>query len=433
MAKARRHWQLVLALLSTGVMLGCGWKWWQGRRYRDAKMAIEAEMAAGRHAIAARNLTQLMSWSSDSDEAAYLLGICEQARGRNQAATEAWARVTPGSPFSARAINACLSVLIAGGRFAAAEQLVNDAAQDPRNDSTALRILLLPTFSRQGRLEDSQRLIVQRWEHLQETGEGASELAINLARLHAELQWTPIPVEAIRADLHQAATLAPDDDRVWLGQANLAIRTGNLEGADRWLDACLKRRPDDIAVWRARLSWGMAAGRVDVVREALTHVPATDSNPAQVNLIEAWLAASQGDPTGERKALDRLVATDPTDLTIQRRLAELARRDGQPDRTAEMHRRQAEFDRLSTQYRKLYERNQPIRDAAEMGHLAEKLGRSFEARAFLSVAAAASLNHEDARRSLQSLSQQSAPFAQTRGTLADVVAAQRGIGAKGGD
>jgi hypothetical protein len=44
-------------------------------------MAMEAEMAAGRDAIAARNLTQLMPWSSDADEAFYLLGICEHRRG----------------------------------------------------------------------------------------------------------------------------------------------------------------------------------------------------------------------------------------------------------------------------------------------------------------------------------------------------------------
>jgi hypothetical protein len=66
----------------------------------QSKMAIEAEMAAGRQVIAARNLTQLMSWSSDSDEPAYLLGICEQKRGLNRAAVDARARVTPGSSFA---------------------------------------------------------------------------------------------------------------------------------------------------------------------------------------------------------------------------------------------------------------------------------------------------------------------------------------------
>jgi hypothetical protein len=76
----------------------------------QSKVAIEAELAAGRHAIAARHLTQLMAATSDFDEAAYVLGFCEQKRGLNQAAVDAWARVTPGSSFSARAVSDCMSL-----------------------------------------------------------------------------------------------------------------------------------------------------------------------------------------------------------------------------------------------------------------------------------------------------------------------------------
>lgn len=433
MTTGRRHWRLMLALLSTGVMLGCGWKWWEGRRYRDAKMAIEAEMAAGRHAIAARSLTQLMTWSSDADEAGYLLGICEQRRGRYQAAADAWARVTPGSSFSARAISARMSLYVDGGRFATAEQLINDAAQDPRNDATALRILLLPIFCHQGRLEEAQRLVEQRWEHLDETGEAASELAINLARLHAELEWKPSPVEAVRVSLDQAEKLAPDDDRVWLGHANLEIRTNNLEEARRWLDACLKRRPDDVPVWRARVKWGMATSRVDVVREALAYLPASESTPAQANRIEAWLAAKQGNHATERQALERLIADEPADLTALKRLAELARHDGHAERSAEMKRRQAEIDRLTARYQKLYERNQPIRDSAEMGRLGEKLGRAFEARVFLNVAANESLNRDAAKRELKRLNQSLAPRTQNSGTLADLLVTEADQGATAGN
>ena len=422
MAIARRHRRLVLLVLIIVATVWCASIGWEGRRYRTAMAEIQAEMSAGRHATAARNLIQLIDRNPGADEPKYILGVCEQARGRNQPAADVWARVTPGSSFSARAINARLSLLLDEGRFAAAEQLINDAAQDPRNEPTALRILLLPTFSHQGRLEDAQRLVVHRWEHLRETGQEASELAINLARLHAELQWTPIPVEAVRANLDQAAKLAPDDDRVWLGRANVAIRTGNLDEAVRWLDACRQRRPDDIPVWRARLSWGMAAGRIDVVRDALTHVPASESTPGQVNRIKAWLAAMQGDRATERQALDHLVAADPADHSALKRLAELARQDGQPERAAEIERRQAEIVRASARYHQLYERNQPIRDAVEMGHLAEILGRPFEARIFLNVAAAESLNRDEARRELQSLSPYPAAVAHTSRTLAEVIA-----------
>jgi enediyne biosynthesis protein E4 len=426
MARGRRHWglALALALIASAGLVWCAWTWRQSRVYGGTMAEIKAEMAAGRHAIAARNLTELIAHNPGSDEAAYLLGVCEQARGRNQAAAAAWARVTPGSSFSARAINAHMSLLIDGGQFAAAEKLINDAAQAPRNEPTALRILLLPLFVQQGRLEEAQQLVEQRWQHLYETGEEASELAINLARLHAELLWTRAPVEEVRASFDRAAKLAPDDDRIWLGRANLAMRTGNYPEAEQWLDACLKSRPDDVPVWRARLNWGMATSRIDVVRQALTQLPAREAAPAQIHRIAAWLAAKQGATATEREALKRLVASDPTDFPALDRLAELARQNLKPERAAEWTQRRAEISRLQARFRKLFDRNQPIRDAAEMGHLAETLGHPFEARVFLGVAVAESLNRHAAKRSLHALNQRLIPLAQTTGTLAAVVAAQ---------
>ena len=129
--------------------------------------------------------------------------------------------------------------------------------------------------------------------------------------------------------------MAPDDDRVWLGKANLAIRAGSYDEAARWLDACLRRRPEDVPVWRARLDWAVATNRVAEAREAAEHLPAEESTPAQVHRLAAWFAARRGDVESERRALERLIAADPADFAALDRLAELADRDGQPDRAAE--------------------------------------------------------------------------------------------------
>ena len=317
---------------------------------------------------------------------AFFLGSCELARGRNQAADEAWARVVPGSAYSDRAILARMRLFQDSGRLSDAEQLIRDAAEDPRNERTALLISLVPIYNPQGRIDEVQRLIETRWEHENQTGEGASDPAIKLVRLHIELTLKPTPVEAIRAFLDQAARLAPADDRVWLGQANLAIRTGAYVAAERLLDACLKSRPQDVPVWRARLSWAIATERIDVVQEALTHLPAVESNPAQLPRLQAWLAFKRADVATERRELERLLAADPADRNALDRLAQLAAKAGQPARAAELLRKKTEIDRLEARYEKLYDRKQPIRDAVEMAHLAEQLGRGFEARAFLTVA-----------------------------------------------
>ena len=72
------------------------------------------------------------------------------------------------------------------------------------------------------------------------------------------LDHSPMPVEAWKKSLEAADG---DDDRVWLGRANVAITTGNWDEAAPWLDRCVLKRPDDPAVWRARLE--LAVGTLD--------------------------------------------------------------------------------------------------------------------------------------------------------------------------
>ena len=97
--------------------------------------------------------------------------------------------------------------------------------------------------------------------------------------MHIYLSVGMSSVEMVRDFLEHAARSAPDDDRVWLGKANLAIRQGESEGASRWLDACLNRRREDVPIWRTRLDWALATGRVAEVREALEHLPAARVDP----------------------------------------------------------------------------------------------------------------------------------------------------------
>jgi tetratricopeptide (TPR) repeat protein len=226
----------------------------------------------------------------------------------------------------------------------------------------------------------------------------------------------------VRSSLDQAAQLAPDDDRVWLGKANLAVRVGSYDEAKRWLDACLRRRLEDLAVWRGRLDWAVATNRVAEAREALKHLPAEVSRPAEIARLSAWLAARREDLAGERRALERVIADDPADFAALDRLAELAVREGQPARVAELQRRKAEIERLQARYAKLYQRRQPARDSAEMARLAEQLGLTFQAKAFLTVAAAVNPERDELRRELAALNRREETLLRAGRTLADVLA-----------
>jgi tetratricopeptide (TPR) repeat protein len=404
-AKSRRGWRyLLVSLVGVGLIAG-GWAWWTDRRYKRAMEVIESDVVARRYAIACRNLDNLLSWKADPKGGiTYLLGSCELARGRNQVASEVWARIVPGTAFSDRAIRGRMRLLNESGQLAAAEQLIIDAARDPRNDRTALLVLLVPVYSDLGRIDEAAQLIEDRWEHLSQKGEGALEPAIKLVRQHIDLTLKETPVETVRSFLDRSAKLAPDDDRVWLGRANLAIRTGAGEEAERWLNLCRPVRPDDAPVWRATLRWGMATNRTDVVRQALTHLPAAESDPAGLHRVNAWLARQNGDIAGERRELELQLATDPAAMPCLERLGELAEKEGEAALAAQFRDKKADVERLRARYLKLHDRRQPIRDAEELARLAEQLGRRFEARVFLSIAISEDPERADLRRDLARLS-----------------------------
>src|SRR5262249_16924112 len=91
----------------------------------------------------------------------------------------------------------------------------------------------------------------------------------------------------------------------------------------------------------------------------------------------------------------------------------------------ELRRRKAEIDRLRSRYEKLHERKQPIRDAVEMAHLAEQLGRRFEARGFLTLAISEDPDREDLRHDLARLGPNLAGVAHHGRTLAEALADER--------
>ncbi len=424
MNRAGRGWRrlsVLLVVIVAGLLWG-GRTWWNRRYYWRALAEIRNDIPAGHPGRAAQKLRELLSWKPDSDEAAYLLGSCEQARGLSQAAAAAWARVAPGSPFAAQAIQGRMELEIARGRLAAAEQLVRNALDDPRIEWAQLPFALGLVYAQQGRLEEAGRLIEQTWNRSERTGKANWERAIPLVRLHIKLRLDPAPVGSIRAFLDLAERRTSDDDRVWLGRANLAILAGSYDEAAQWLDACLRRRPEDVPVWQARLDWALATNRVVAVLQAVQHLPAGEATPARVHALAAWLAARRGDAEAERRALRQVLAADPTDFTAVDRLAALAVQNGQPDLAAGLRSGKAEVQQQQARFRVLDQRNQPLRDAAEMARLAERLGQRFEARTLLTVAVAVAPERDDLRRDLARLDQEARASTPPGRTLAELLA-----------
>jgi tetratricopeptide (TPR) repeat protein len=374
---------------------------------------IRKEIEVGRHGIASQKLTSLLAGNFASDEVAYLLGFCEKSRGRTQAASEAWARVPPGSRFARRAIQGRLGMELERGRLADTERLFKEALDDPRADIPGLLELVLPVYCIEGRVEEAASLIEVLWDRLAVNGGGASAAAITMVRVHVGLSGKSTDVETIRTFLDRAARLAPEDDRVWLGKANLALHLGSFDEAVRWLDRCLSRRPDDSAVWRSRLNWAVATGRVVEAREAFSHLTAEQVTPAEFRGLADLLLVRSEPIQSQCRVMERVIAADPADSVHFDRLAALEEKAGHAARATELRVEKTRIDRLLARFRKLHERNQPIRDSAEMAGLAEQLGRWFEARVFLHLAIATDLRRDDLRTELDRVSR--------RARAADVV------------
>jgi enediyne biosynthesis protein E4 len=412
-----------MIVVAAGLFYG-GWRLVRAWRYRTALVQIREHIQAGRHGSAARNLAAVLAWEPGSDEAAYLLGVCEKARGKTEAANQAWVRIPPDSRFAPLAIVGRAVIHVDRGQFTDAEQLLTQALSDLRIDGFELRRFLTPLYWQEGRVKEARRLVEANWEVLNQSGRGGSDQAIELVRLHIALGVAMTSNESVRAFLDRAEQLAPGDDRIELGRANLAIRQGAYAEAATRIEACLRRHPEDGPSWRARLDWALATGRVAEAREALDHLPASDSSPAEVHRLAAWLAARRGVVATERRALEQLAEAEPGDGAAFDRLSELAVREGQPARAALLRQRKAETDRLKTQYQQLLLRDQPVRDAAQMAKLAEQLGHRFEAKVFASVALASEPARDDLQAVLARLESRAGSAVGPGPTLADALGSE---------
>ena len=148
----------MLALGCAGVLGWGGWAWLRVEQYHHALTEIRIDMAARRFAIAASKLEKLLAWQPNSDEAAYFLGVCELERGHSAAAAAAWANVKAGSAHSERAFVARMKLFYNSVQLSAAEQFIDEACRDPRNERTGVRVLLVPVYRELGRLDDAKRV-----------------------------------------------------------------------------------------------------------------------------------------------------------------------------------------------------------------------------------------------------------------------------------
>ena len=392
-----------------------------------AELAIaEREIAAGKHREAADRLVALAERRPELDGVHRALGASLAALGDVDGALQAWAMVPLDANDGAEVALDRAALAIEHGRLAAAE-----ASLEPmvgRHDEIGERAgrLWQQVLLFSGRSDELAGLYERLWDPNRLRGTPAKA---GLLRKHWLAEAQPLPIAAMRESIDRLHRLAPEDDRVWLGLADLESRTGRYDAADAWLDRCEARRPDDPEVRLARLDWALAARRLDEAERVLPLIPADRLPPERIALIRGRLAGLRGDREAERAALERRVTLEPGDAGSWARLADLAARDGRDaDRDALRERKRA-ADAVNDAYQKLMGAagGGDLGQLPELARTAETLGRRFEALGWWTILALESPGNREARAAIDRLRASPTPESTApAATLADLIVAPSG-------
>lgn len=364
---------------SVGLAIGLGW--WKATEFVQLRAELRlarADFDARRYQDSSSRFARLAArWPGRAD-LEYWLGASEMMAGQPDAALEAWGRVPDGYSETPLAALSRGRLALEIGRYGLAESSLEHASVQGGSTSTEARRLLGRLYWMTGRRDEYQRLLRK---------EVSSQLdPSETLRLLWSLDNDPDPIAGIAQMLEKAKDVAPDDDRVWLALADLAIRRGRVQEADSWLTRCEEARPTDLAVWRVRLNWAIAADRPEEVPRAAVHIPDSGISRENILAIRAYLCGKHGDRVGQRVALEELVILAPGDTSALERLIDLVTRYSDSERVAKLRKHKAEIDSWRARYRTLINLPELIPHAAELARAASVIGRRFDARAWWGLA-----------------------------------------------
>jgi len=341
-------------------------------------------LTAGRLGVAYQRLSLLKEHWTNDGEVLLLLGECEMERGRRddaegrrdegrrrrEDAMVAWAKVPPASPFFARAALLRATQSINMGRYTPAEAVLLAALAKPdRSGRYELERALSRLYRFEGRNDDVRRVLRASWCRSSDPAGVLKELFL--------LDHSPVPAEALEVALEKADD---EDDRVWLGRANYSLLTARFAVATGWLDRCVQRRPQDTAVWQARLDLALATDDTAGFWTAVAHLPSNRFDSGAVHTLRAWLAARADEPSVERRELAALLQDAPGETQALERLAVLTFQAGETREAERLRSRKADMDRAQDRFRKIILLDSQSAYFQELAELSATLGRSFDAQ-----------------------------------------------------
>ena len=250
MVATRRKLRRWLAWVSCLAGVAAVALWLGADRWARAELTcVEREIKSGEVGAARVRLDRLGRLKLGGVEAVYWRGACAEAEGDVEGALAAWSRIPAGSSRFANATLRRARLAIDRGQLAVAEECLSGLEAYSRPAAPPTRCVRAScsrsTCSRDGST----------------TCGGGSRTSgpipgTSPRSSRSTSWWTTrdrIPSMHCGLDWRRPGRAAPEDDRVWLGKANLAMRTARFAEADAWLKRCLdaapRTRPSGVRGW----------------------------------------------------------------------------------------------------------------------------------------------------------------------------------------
>src|SRR5262245_51717165 len=233
-----KRWFRLGVVVVAVALTWAGWRALDSLHIRGELLLARREMSEGRFNPARLRLAALTAGRPGAlgGQVDYWLGVCESQMGQAEAALAAFGRVPSGYVFDVQAAYLEAQANLQRGRLRAAETRLEETLKRGGRGLNDLRRLLSRVYEIQLRVEDSLSLYR---DSLPEADD-----PFPLLQRISSLEGGTLPLESLQATLEEASQLAPDDDRVWLGQARLAIRKGDWHRAWEELHRCRDRLAD---------------------------------------------------------------------------------------------------------------------------------------------------------------------------------------------
>ncbi len=368
---------IVAGLLPTTVLLAlAGRSIWT--RYRESRLDdIRRVMDERRYLDALGELNRLARFAPGDGEIWYRIGMCERSLGRLKKAAAAWRKISADSRFRPLASLEGAKLALSQGKLADAEEILESGAGLKTFEGAKLLARILQV---EGRIDDVKRLYRAVWNPWDDPIGVLSELW--------KLDVEAFPIERTQKYLDQLARDAPDDDRILLARAHLAILQGDFTEARRMLEECARRRPNDFAIWKGKLKVALLTDSIDDAIAASKRIPISELLDTTIDDVRARLAALSGDESFERSVLLDRLKREPGSVVTLDRLAELAVRAGESDRSIEFRRRGAVVREIRKKYEDILAQKEPRKRSVELADLADRLGMRFEAERWAILGAA---------------------------------------------